>query len=61
MAHIQKNIKTTFVPVLLIKLFVLVINLVKQVVLYIGKNAVYRFIEAILEEYDYCKKMIKNI
>ena len=28
----------------------------KKVVLYRGKNAVYRFIKAILEEYDYCKK-----
>ena len=32
----------------------------KKVVLYRGKNAVYRFIEAILNEYDYCKKMIKK-
>ena len=32
----------------------------KKFVLYGGKNAVYRFIEAILEEYDYCKKMIKK-
>ena len=28
----------------------------KRVVLYRRKNVVYRFIEAILEEYDYCKK-----
>ena len=28
--------------------------------LYRGKNAVYRFIEAILKEYDYCKKVIKK-
>ena len=28
----------------------------KKVVLYKGKNAVYRFIKAIFEEYDYCKK-----
>ena len=27
---------------------------------YRGKNAAYRFIKAILEEYDYCKKMIKR-
>ena len=27
----------------------------KRVVVYRGKNAVYRFIKAILEEYDYCK------
>ena len=32
----------------------------KKVVLYRGKNAVYRFLKAILEEYDYCKKMIKK-
>ena len=32
----------------------------KRVVLYRGKNAAYRFIKAILEEYDYCKKMIKR-
>ena len=28
----------------------------KKVVLYRGKNVVYKFIKAILEEYDYCKK-----
>ena len=32
----------------------------KKVVFYRGKNAIYRFIEAILEEYDYCKKVIKK-
>ena len=32
----------------------------KDVVLYRGKNATYKFIEAILE-YKYCKKVIKNI
>ena len=32
----------------------------KKVVLYKGKNAVYRFIKATLEEYDYCKKMTKK-
>ena len=32
----------------------------KKVVLYKGKNAAYRLLEAILEEYDYSKKMIKN-
>ena len=33
----------------------------KRVALCRRKNAVYRFIKAILEEYDYCKKMIKSI
>ena len=32
----------------------------KKVVLYGGKNAVFKFIEAILEEYDYCRKVIKK-
>ena len=32
----------------------------KPVVLYKGKNIVYRFTEAILQEYDYCKKVIKK-
>ena len=32
----------------------------KDVVLYRGKNAAYKFIEAILEKYDYCKKVIKK-
>ena len=32
----------------------------KDVVLYRGKNAAYKFIEAILE-YKYCRKVIKNI
>ena len=32
----------------------------KPVVLYRGKNAVNKCIEAVLEEYDYCKKVIKK-
>ena len=32
----------------------------KDVVLYRGKNAVYKFIGAIHEEYDYCKKSDKK-
>ena len=32
----------------------------KSIVLYRGKNAAYKFIEAILEEYEYYKKVIKN-
>ena len=30
----------------------------KPIVLYRGKNAVYKFIDAILKDYDYCKKMV---
>ena len=43
---IKKMILLTVLPP---KLFVLMINLVNQ-----GNKAVSRFIEAILEEYDYC-------
>ena len=42
--------------------FVCVDNKVsKDVVMYRGKNAVYKIIEAILGKYDYCRKVIKNI
>ena len=62
MAYTQKNIKITFLVVLLIKLHVLINNSVKMLFFTEEKkNAVYRFIKAILEEYDYCKKMIKNL
>ena len=32
----------------------------KSVVVFRGKNAAYKFIEAILNEYEYCKKVIKK-
>ena len=32
----------------------------KPIVVVRGKNAAYKFIEAILEEYEYCKKVMKN-
>ena len=32
----------------------------KDVVMCRGKNAAYKFIEAILEEYDYCKEIMKK-
>ena len=53
----QENIKIIFLAVLLIKLFVLTIN---SVVLYRGKKAVYKFIKSILNEYNYCRKVIKK-
>ena len=31
----------------------------KPVVLYRGKSSIYKLIEAILEEYEHCKQMIK--
>ena len=35
-------------------------NFSKDVVMYKEKNAAYKFIEAVLEEYDYCKRIIKK-
>ena len=32
----------------------------KPIVVFRGKNAAYEFIKAILEEYEYCKKVIKK-
>ena len=58
--HTLKNIRNIFYPVLLTKLFVLMINLVKQLFFTEEKNAINRFIEAILEEYDYCQKIMKK-
>ena len=60
MAHIQKNMKDLLLAVLLIKLFVLIIDLAKKLFFTEEKIAFYRFIEAILNEYDYCKKIIKR-
>ena len=37
------------------------IDLGKPIVVYGGKNAAYKFIEAILKKYEYCKKVMKNI
>ena len=33
----------------------------KPTVVFRGENAVFKFIEAILKEYEYCKKVMKNI
>ena len=32
----------------------------KPIVFYRGENAAYKFIEAILKEYQYCKKVVKK-
>ena len=53
---IQKNIKTIFLAVLFIKLFVLIIDLLRQLLF---ENAAYEFIKAILNEDKYCKKIMK--
>ena len=55
----QKNIKITFLVVLLTKLFVLMIGLLSEL-LFRGENAAYEFIKAILKEYKYCKKVMNK-
>ena len=50
-----KNIKITFLVVLLTKLFVLMIGLLSQL-LFRGENAAYEFIIAILKEYKVQQK-----
>ena len=55
----QKNIKITFLVVLLTKLFALIISLVSQFV-FRGENTAYEFIKAILKEYKYCKKVMNK-
>ena len=35
-------------------------KLSKPIVLYKGENVAYKFIKAILEEYEYCKKVMKK-
>ena len=56
--HTQKSI--TFLVVLLTKLFVLMIDLVRPIVVFRGGNAAYEFIKAILKQYEYCKKVMKK-
>ena len=60
MVHTQENVKMIFFVVLLTKLFVLTINSVKKLFSTEEKNVVYKYIEAILSEYNYCKKIIKK-
>ena len=58
----QKNIMSMFLVFMFLRLFVLVTDLVSQLLLtvYRGKNAAYEFIKAILEEHKYFKKIMKK-
>ena len=60
MSHTQKNTKITFLAVLLIKLFVLIINLVNMLLFTEEKMLLTILLGAIFEEYDYCKKVMKK-
>ena len=57
MLLIPKSIKSIFLEVLLTKLYVLIIDLANQSLFTEEKNAVNKFIEAILKENEYCKKI----
>ena len=53
----SKNIKITCFVVLLTNLFD---RFSKPIVLYRGENAAYKYIEAILKECEYCKKVMNK-
>ena len=53
----QKNIKITFLVVLLIKLFVLMIDLL--FILFKGKDCIYKFIAWVLDEERWNKQIKK--
>ena len=55
-----KNIKIIFLAVLLTNLFVSMKKNTKPLVAFRGENAAFNFIEAILKEYEYYKKVIKK-
>ena len=56
----QRNIMIMFLVVMLLKLFALIIDFSKPIVVYRGENAAYEFIKAILKEYKYCKNIMKK-
>ena len=57
----QINIKTTFLVVLLRKLFVLMIDLLNLfAVVYRGENVAYKFIKVIIKEYKYCRNTMNK-
>ena len=60
MAHTLKNIKVIFLAVLLINLFVLIINLTRKLFPAEEKMQSIYSLKQFLNEYDYCKKMIRN-
>ena len=58
---IQKNISNTLIALVGIKWFVvMMIKFTKEVQYYRGENAVYKFMEKMLYEVNYCKKVMKN-
>ena len=58
----SKNIKNTFLVILLTKHKVVCIDdrSTKAIVVFRGENSAYEFIKAILKEYKYCRKVMKK-
>ena len=56
----SKNIKITFLVVFAYKLVCVDDEVTKPATVIRGENVAYKFIEAILKEYQYCKKVMKN-
>ena len=60
MAHTQKNIKIIFLAALLPKLFVLIINLARELFFTEEKMLLPDLLTPFFKSIGYCKKMIKN-
>ena len=56
----QRNTKITFYEVLLTIFFCGNDEFSKWIAVFKGENAANKFIEAILKEYQYCKKVLKK-
>ena len=56
----QKNIKITFLVVFANKLICVDDRFSELIIVFRGENGAFKFIKAILKEYEYCKKVIKN-
>ena len=56
----QKNIKITFLVVFANKLICVDDRFSELIIVFRGENGDFKFIKAILKEYEYCKKVIKN-
>ena len=56
----QKIIKITFLVVFANKLICVDDRFSELIIVFRGENGAFKFIKAILKEYEYCKKVIKN-
>ena len=56
----QRNIKITFLVVFAVEIVYIDDKFTKPTVVFRGENAAYKFIEAILKEFEYYKKVMKR-